>query len=415
MKELLRDRDTRFLLTGQWIAQAADGLVQAVFANVLILEPEGTPLRFLGVAALTLLPYSLIAPFLGVFVDRWSRRRLLVGTNIARAILLLALAAVYANLPNDLFLYIALLSLLGIGRLFLTTKGAVLPVVLHERHLLQGNSLSGGGGMIAALAGGVAGIASVAVISTGGSLVVAAAAYVASSLTVARISQPLSHATELEDGPRFTDAVLRVLRDLKAGYGAVTSRPAALLPLIGIFFVRTAAMIATIGAIIVIKENFPDAGDEVGRLSSSALAIGSAGVGAFVGAVSAPSLGRKWHEPQLMLLGFAVSGLGIVALGGIASIPAVLGLTLVGGFGAFVAKVSVDAQVQRALPDDYRGRGFALYDILFNFATVTAALLTVAGEPLPLRWFLVLVGAGALVAAAYLGSAMNRAGLLQPH
>jgi MFS family permease len=152
----------------------------------------------------------------------------------------------------------------------------------------------------------------------------------------------------------------------------------------------------------------------VGRLSSSALAIGSAGVGAFVGAVSAPSLGRKWHEPQLMLLGFAVSGLGIVALGGIASIPAVLGLTLVGGFGAFVAKVSVDAQVQRALPDDYRGRGFALYDILFNFATVTAALLTVAGEPLPLRWFLVLVGAGALVAAALLGSAMNRAGLLQP-
>ncbi len=406
MKQLLADPDTRALLIAQWTAQVADGLVQASFANELILEPEGTVGRILAVSALTLLPYSLIAPFMGVFVDRWRRRNVLIGTNLARMVVLGVIAIVAHITEADLPLYIGLLVLLGLGRLFLTTKGAVLPVVLREKHLLQGNSLSGGGGMIAALLGGVIGIGAVAAIDTANSLIIGSFLYGISAYVAARISHPMGHALHAPE--RFGEAVARVWRELKAGIREVSGRAAARLPLAGVFVVRVAAMISAISAILIIKSEF----DDLGRLSSSALALGAAGLGAFIGALVAPALGRRHNEPKLMMIGFFLAGAGIASLGGISALPAVLGLTLLGGFGGFIAKVAVDAQVQRALPDEFRGRGFAVYDILYNLATVVAALLLLGAEDTSLRTFSVALGLMIFLFAYGLMRAMRSAGLL---
>ncbi len=223
MRELLRDPDTRRLLSAQWAAQIADGLVQAAFANLLILEPDGAPMRILAVSALTLLPYSVIAPFMGVFVDRWQRRRILVLTNMVRAVLLLGIAAVVRVTEAEVVLYSALLLILGIGRLFLTTKGAVLPVVLHEKALIRGNALSGGGGMIAALIGGIAGVGAVAISSTAAALVVGTVFYAAAAYIATRISDPLAHGLERDEA--LGAAAARVLAELKDGAVQIWRRP----------------------------------------------------------------------------------------------------------------------------------------------------------------------------------------------
>jgi MFS family permease len=406
------DKDARMLLGSQWVAQAADGLVQVVFANTLILESDATGTRLLALTALTLLPYSLIAPFLGVFVDRWARRSILVWSNVARALLLLIVVGTVQEGEIDVLLFGVLLVLLGIGRLFLTTKGAALPVVFHEHHLLQGNSLSGGGGMIAALLGGLLGVGAVGVLGTATSLAIGALSYVLAAFLAARISDPLAH--DLRSFEQVTDALARVWNDLREGLTEISKRAAVRLPLIGVFLVRTVAMLAFFAAIVIIKEEFPDAGDRFGRLSSSALALGAAGVGAFIGAVTAPAFGRRYNEPQVMLIGFVVSGVGIMALGGIEAIPAVLGLALVGGFGAFLAKVAVDAQVQRALPDEYRGRAFAVYDVIYNVASVGAAAILIGAQETSLRAGVIGAGACALLAAGLLGSSLKRVGLLAP-
>src|SRR4051794_20261771 len=90
---LTREPDFTRLLMAQWVGQAADGMAQAAFFALLVLDPleQKTPNKILALSALTLLPYSVIAPFLGVLVDRWSRRALLVGTNTIRGVLLLTL------------------------------------------------------------------------------------------------------------------------------------------------------------------------------------------------------------------------------------------------------------------------------------------------------------------------------------
>ncbi len=419
IRELLRGRDLRTLLVAQWVGQAADGLAQAAFAEALILGPlggegngastlggAGTPGRILAVFAITLVPYSFLAPLLGVFVDRWKRRELMVGTNAARAVLLVTLPLWAELLPRDAGLYAGVLVVLGLGRLFLVTKGAVLPVVLEEHHLLRGNALSGGGGMISALLGGVVGVGVVGWLGPRPSFAVAGVAYAAAALVARRLTRAFAHPHAPDE--TFGAAAGRVARELVEGLVAIVQRPRARIPLLAIFVLRTIGMIVAIAAILVIKSEFPDAGDRFGRLSSGALALGSAGLGAFVGAATAPFVGRRLAKPGLVVAGFVVSGAGVAALGGLRSIPAVLVLTAIGGYGGFLTKVAVDAQVQEALPDEYRGRAFSLYDILYNLASVAAAAVVVLGQDVSLRPLFVGAGLTTLLLAAGFAALMSR-------
>jgi MFS family permease len=414
LREVLHDRDLKLLLGAQFLAQAADGLAQAVFADVLVLEPlnQGTPSRIFILFAVTLLPYSLLSPFMGVLVDRWSRRDVLVWTNVIRGLMLVTLFVWTRVLPGNSGLFVATLALLGLGRLFLTTKGAVLPVLLHEHHLLQGNSVSGGGGMVAALIGAVAGIATVSVVPPEAAFALAGAVYLGSAVVSRAISDPLSHATS--SAQPLGAAVRGVSRDLTDGIRAIWQRVNARLPLLSIFLLRTLAMFVAISAILIIKNTFGE-GERFGRLSSSALALGAAGVGAFVGALTAPLVGRRLERGGLILFGFAISSAGIVALGGILDIVAVMALTFLGGYGGFVTKVAVDAAVQESLPDDYRGRAFALYDILYNLASVVAGGMMVAlydaGRPDRLRAVMIVAGFIGLGLTALLARAFKKASI----
>jgi len=409
--ELLTEPDFRILLFSQFIAQAADGFAQATFANLLVLEPlsAGTPMRILYLFGLTLLPYSLFSPFLGVFVDRWARRSVMQWSNIARGILLVTLPLWRGVLPGDTALYASMLLLLSLGRLFLTTKGALLPTLLHEHHLIRGNSISSGGGMIAALVGGAIGLFASNGLGDTPSFLLAGTFYFGAARVVKNLSGPFSHPHARAEN--FGAAVTRITAELTEGIVAIWNAVRARVALIGIFLVRTIGMFVFIAAILVIKDEYPGHPGEFARLSTSALALGAAGVGAFVGAVTAPLAGRRFDKGGLILLGFSVSGLGIVALGGVENFWALMVLTFLGGYGGFVTKVAVDAQVQEALPDELRGRAFALYDILFNLASVAAGILMVLTDSFPLRPTLIVAGCVSLVLAVGLGFAMAHAGI----
>jgi len=411
-RHILAERDVRLLLGAQWLAQAADGMAQATFADRIVLEPgsEGAPGRILAVFVLTLVPYSLISPFLGVFVDRWARRALLVWTNVARAALLLGLLLWLPALEGDAGLFAGALVLLGLGRLFLTTKSAVLPFVLHERDLLKGNAVSGGAGMIAALLGGVVGLGAITVVGTLPVFLLAGVVYGVAALAATRLSSPMRHGTPPSEG--LGRAVARLAGELAQGWREVWTRRRARLSLIGIFILRSAVMLVAIAAILVIQNEYPGAEERFGRISAGALALGSSSLGAFAGALTTPPLGRRLGNAGLVLLGFGVSGTGIAILGGVADLRALLVLTALGGFGAYVAKIATEAQVQQTVPDEYRGRAFSLYDILYNLASVAAAGIVLAAADLPFRAVLFPAGLGTLVLAALLGIAMRRAGML---
>jgi len=71
------------LLTIRWIGQLTDGLFQSALASFILFSPERSPNAVAAALAFTvvLLPYSLIGPYVGTILDRFSRQRIIRNCN----------------------------------------------------------------------------------------------------------------------------------------------------------------------------------------------------------------------------------------------------------------------------------------------------------------------------------------------
>lgn len=76
------------------------------------------------VLAITLLPFSIIGPFVSVVLDRWSRQRILVYTDGLRCLIAVGLGILVWNgardKPSHLALLIGLLIAMSLNRFLLT-------------------------------------------------------------------------------------------------------------------------------------------------------------------------------------------------------------------------------------------------------------------------------------------------------
>src|SRR5439155_5660988 len=149
---LFANRAFGFLMGAVFLAVLGDGIVQAALAKTIAfggkagfsLEEARSPRHILVLVLLTYLPYTFISPFMGVVIDRFDRRKLLVIANGFRAgvIALVGVALAGGGHLADPILIAALILTLASTRLVLAIKSAGIPVVLGERNLMQGNSIS---------------------------------------------------------------------------------------------------------------------------------------------------------------------------------------------------------------------------------------------------------------------------------
>ena len=98
LRGVLAGRDFRRLLATRLISQAGDGVVTAGVGTYVFFNATTFPSPTAGAAAFAVLylPYSFIGPFAGVFIDRWSRRQILVWSALIRAAFVVVTAAVMA-------------------------------------------------------------------------------------------------------------------------------------------------------------------------------------------------------------------------------------------------------------------------------------------------------------------------------
>jgi hypothetical protein len=140
MQLLRRNRSFRRLWSGQVISElgnwfnfiAALGLVRVISKAA----PEVTTILLIS----RLVPFTLFAPLAGAFVDRWSRRRVMIAADIVRV--LIALGFLLVHRPQDLWIaYVCTALLSFFGAFFEAAKNAAVPNITGERDLLAGNAL----------------------------------------------------------------------------------------------------------------------------------------------------------------------------------------------------------------------------------------------------------------------------------
>ncbi len=311
-------------------------------------------------------PAALVAPFAAVLADRYSRVRVMIGSNLLRAVLIASAGlCVYADTPAWVVYVIVGIAML-VGTPFRPALAAITPSVARTPgELTAANAVSStlesiGYFVGPALAGLLLAVASPELV-----FFLTAAAFALSALVISRVTAP-PPAAHREGGERsgvFSEALV--------GFRTVGG-DSRLRILLGLFSAQTLVAGALTVLIVVMAFELLDLGEAgVGWLNSSI------GVGALVGSIAALSLAGMRRLSPAFIGGIVLWGLPLVLIGFFSEPAVAIVLLAVVGAGNSVVDVAVFTLIQRAVPDDVLARVFGVIQFLWISTFGLGGLLAV--------------------------------------
>jgi MFS family permease len=386
LRAVVRHREFRQLFGTRLTSQAADGLFGVALATYVFFSPERqtTAAAAAGAFAIVLLPYTVVGPFAGVLLDRWSRRQVLVWANVVRAAMVCVVAALAGAGVTGPALYVAALATLSVNRFILAALSAALPHVVDDDELVMANSVSTTSGSIAAICGGGVAFAMRALVGTGGDpavMVLAAGVYLAASALAARMDRDLLGPDHDPARPDAREAARHVLRGLADGARHVWERAPARDALLAIGAHRFCYGIATIATLLLYRNYFNDPADTDAGLAGLGRVFAASGAGFLAAALVTPPLARRLGKPGWIVACAAASAAFGFGLSVPYDEPPLVAAAFLLGICAQGMKICVDTTVQESIEDAYRGRVFSFYDVLFNVSFVSAAAVAALAVP----------------------------------
>ncbi|MGA7732649.1 MAG: MFS transporter, partial [Chloroflexia bacterium] len=143
LKELLRNRNYRFLWLGQIVSDFGDSLTMLALL-ILVNQITGSAAAIATMFIVLLVPHVTVGLVAGVYVDRLDRKRIMVVSDIVRGVLVLGFVGVALLGTAD---YLWLMYVLGflqamVGTLFTPARSALIPNIVPQQALLSANSIS---------------------------------------------------------------------------------------------------------------------------------------------------------------------------------------------------------------------------------------------------------------------------------
>jgi MFS family permease len=411
LRSILSGQGFRRLYATRLISQTGDGLFNAGFGAYVFFSAQvfPNPAAAAKAFAVLYLPYSLVGPFVGVFIDRWSRRQILVWSALIRTGFVVIAGSFVASGTLGLPLYIAALAVLGVNRFFLSALSASLPHVVAGDKLVTANSVTQTSGTIAAFAGGLLGLGARLYTSSGPGvsaliMLAAGAGYLAAGLIAVTMDRDLlgpdRQAARLPPG--LLPELASVAAGLAAGARYVWHRRPVAAALVATGCHRLLYGILLLMSILLYRNYFYPASSANLSLQHFTLLVAASAVGYGAGALITPAATRRLAKAVWITCMLAGAGLLTGALGvTFRQIPfLIIGFVL--GVAAQSVAICTTTILQQEVADDFRGRAFSINDMLFNVtfvlgAAVSALFMPLTGKSYPM---LAVVAIGYLVAAA---------------
>lgn len=391
LRRLWRHAPFRRLLLLRTLSQAADGTLQVGMASYILFSPQSQPdaAAIAGVLALTLLPFTIVGPFVSPLLDRWSRRNVALYTDVIRALLAGVIGLVIANGLTtggwEIVLYGALLVALSINRFMLAGLSAGLQHTVDPDEYLTASSIVPTLGPIGVVIGAIlgfvtrAGLGDVLGANQADAVVFALAAALFAGSVIVCLGFDRAAL-----GPDLMGELPRI-RSILAGFVAagrhIRSRPAALLGLLLMAATRFLFGLMSVAVILAARNLWHPADRPADALASLTLWGLFTGAGFVLAAPLVPTLvrriGLRWSS-ALVLAAAAVASL-VMALS--TSQPVIFVASFVIGLTVQAFKIAVDTIVQAHVTETFKGRAFTFYDMGFNLALVASGLVAIVILP----------------------------------
>jgi predicted MFS family arabinose efflux permease len=402
IRAALRYPAFRSLLTGLAVSQVGDWLYNLALVT-LVYQRTGSA-TWAGVAtAARVVPLVVLGPLGGVAADRFSRRGLMIASDLARLVLMLALALVAAaHLPVLIAPVIAALATAA-GTPYLACVAAVTPKLVHGADLPGANAARSAVTAVGVIAGpALGGLLLLAGSATVAFAVNALTFGAAALFTVAIRDRAAFGATRSATGSTAAGSRAGLLGEIADGAAALRAHPAA-IRLVGADILCSLVYgMQTVLLILVARQ----------------AGLGLHGYGYLFAAIGAGGLAGTLIAGWAARLPYRVALAGAMALVGVPMLampwahwaPAALALAGCTGIGAICVEIMTETGLQRMLDDTVfcRAYGLALPASVAGIAAgglVAPALVSALGETAAL-----LACGGVAVAYCGAGWQFRRAG-----
>jgi len=351
--ELLRgNRGFRQLWLGQVVSQLGDWFnTIAVYTIILSLTGSGRDIGLLLVARF--LPSFIFGSLSGVVADRFSRRSIMIVSDLLRA--LVVLGFLFVQRADQLWILYSLTVLqLGLSTFFEPAKTAVIPSIVSDRELVSANAISSVTWSIMLTLGAFIGGLVTGWFGSNVAFILDALTYLLSAALIASVRFP-------KRVPRAKSklTISRVLgiTETIEGVRYVKHRPRVL----ALLLVKPAWGLG--GGILKLLAVFGEKIFPVGKSAATGIGVlfAARGIGTAVGPIVARRISGEGKKRMQVSIGvaFLIGGAFYMAFGAASSFVLaliVLGLAHTGGSILWVFSTVL---LQRGVEDNFRGRVFA--------------------------------------------------------
>jgi DHA3 family macrolide efflux protein-like MFS transporter len=339
MRDVLAEKQFRRLWLGQMVSIFGDFVALFAVQVAITFRMHGTPEDVTGVMVAYLVPFALIGPVAGVFVDRWNPRVTMIASDLTRGVLIILLA-----FTSHLWqIYAIFFALSSVSSFFIPAQSVTVPILVKREGLLAASGLMQQTMQFVRIFSPAAASALVGWFGE-------ASCYYADSLTFfisAVILLSLSYHRPAVASPRGVGAVLR---DLGEGMKFIFTHPTYSFVILSM----TAGMfaMAAFGALlsVYVRDILHSGKNLFGALGSLI------GLGSIVGAVLVQKLAKGRAPAHMVSFGLGGVGAFILMLAALRTpVAALAGAFGIGLSVAFIM-VAATALLQGETPPEMRGR-----------------------------------------------------------
>jgi len=365
MFSVFRNRSFTLLWIGQLVSSMGSALT-ALAASILVYRVTGSALSVGLMLIATSGPTVLIGLVAGVFVDRYDRKRILLLSDLLRAVLIFLVPILIPLNINWLYVIVALTS--AITQFFDSAHASILPEVASDEELSVANALMA----ISSVGSMTVGFAAAGIIASGFDIDWAFYLDAVSFF----LSGVLILFTRVPSLPAVENTSLRAIgQNLKAGLNTVRTTP-----ILRSLFIVVAPIFLIFGLQNTLILPF-----SIRELNATEFHFGlqqaAETVGIALGSLIMARLADRIREGQWL----AISYLGLAIVGLLYSFSPVVSIAIVlmGFSGLINAPSYIGRQlvIQRATPREMRGRVnsafFVVRDLMFVFGMALAGLADV--------------------------------------
>lgn len=388
-------RRWRWLLTS-FAVSLTGSFLYSVALVVFLIERTGSAGWVSAAIIARLVPYAVLSAPAGVLADRRDRRVLMMQMDLARVVLLAAMAVVaWWDGPALAVVVLAVLASAA-GTPHRPAAVAATPLLVTEDDLAAANAAESVIAQAAWFVGPAIGAGVVALWDPGTAFALNAIAFAVSAALVSRIGDVGGRSTPVTALEADADGDLSVAASFVEGVRAVR-RDAGLLALL----VLVCVLLFSFGMeqvlhVLVAVERLELGAEGVG-LMGAAIGAGGLAVAPFTARI-----GRSGHVGTFLVLSGVGVGLPLIALSLTDSVAVAMAVLAVEGAATIVNEVLLITLLQRACADDVLARVFGLQESATGVTQLLGSLVapvvvTAAGLGAAL-W----VGGGAAVAGSVL-------------